>query len=112
MPSIRQEKVAQLLKRELGIFFQQEARNLFRGAMITPTVVQITPDLKIARVYISIFLPGGDKSEMLELVRAQAWQVRRDIGNKVAKQLRVVPEFRFQEDDSLDYAERIDELLS
>ena len=54
--SIRQQKVASLLQKELAVIFQQESRNLFKGALITVTVVRMAPDLGFAKVYLSFFM--------------------------------------------------------
>ena len=112
MPSIRQEKVAKLIQQELAIIFQQHSRDLFNGAFITVTVVRMSPDLGVAKAFLSLFAPGkGTKEELLEMVRAKSSKVRGILGNKVGKQLRIVPEVAFFIDDSLDYSEKINDLL-
>jgi ribosome-binding factor A len=112
MPSIRQEKVAKLIQQELAIIFQQHSRDMFKGAFITVTVVRMSPDLGVAKAFLSFFAPGKDtKDEFLELVRAQSSKIRGILGNKVGKQLRIVPELVFYMDDSLDYADNINDLL-
>lgn len=113
MASIRQEKVANLIKKELAIIFQQHSRDLFGGAFITVTVVRMSPDLGLAKAYISFFSTGAtNKEELLKMVRSQVSKVRGILGRKVGKQLRVVPDLAFYHDDSLDYAEKIDDLLN
>ena len=112
MPSIRQEKVAKLIQQELAIIFQQNAKAHFGGAFITVTVVRMSPDLGAARIYLSYFAnTGTDKKEFIEMIRAKTSFIRGLLGNKVGKQLRVVPELYFYLDDSLDYAAEIDNLL-
>ena len=108
--TIRQQKVGNLIKRELSIIFQQEGQSTFRGAMISVTIVRMSPDLGVARAYLSMFTPD-EKKDMLEHVRSRTGAIRRALGNKVGKQLRIVPVLEFHVDDSLDYAERIDEIL-
>ena len=110
MASIRQEKVASLLKRDLSEIFQREGTNYLPGQMITVTTVRIAPDLSFAKVFISLF-PSDDKKADLEKVKLHTSEVRKHLGNRVKHQLRIVPEIAFYIDDSLDYAERIDELL-
>jgi ribosome-binding factor A len=113
MASIRQEKVGKLIQQELAIIFQQHARDLFGGAFITVTVVRMSPDLGLAKAYLSFFATqGANKEEMLESVRSQTSRIRGLLGNKVGKQLRSVPELAFFLDDSLDYAQHIDDLLN
>lgn len=108
--SIRQQKVAGLLQKELAVIFQRESRNLFKGALITVTVVRITPDLGFAKVYLSFFLTE-DKDELLKNIRSHKSKIRYDLGKEVGKQLRIVPELQFYKDDSIDYAMNINELL-
>ena len=78
--------------------------------MISITGVRLTPDLGIARIYISIF-PSNDKLADLEKVKSQTSEIRYVLGKKAGKQLRHIPELIFFLDDSFDYAEKIDELL-
>lgn len=112
MASIRQEKVAKLIQQDLAVIFQQNAKSLFGGAFITVTVVRMSPDMGLAKVYISFFTNSGtDKKELLDLVRSRGSQVRGLLGHKIGKQVRVIPELVFYLDDSLDYANEIDNLL-
>lgn len=112
MPSIRQDKVGNLIKQELALIFQQNAKSHFGGAFITVTVVRMSPDLGAARIYLSFFAnTGTDKTEFIEHIRAKTSFIRGLLGNKVGKQLRIVPELYFYLDDSLDYAAEIDDLL-
>ncbi len=112
MASIRQEKVAKLIQQDLAIIFQEKARELFGGAFITVTVVRMSPDLGVAKVYLSFFTNSGtDKKEVLELVKSKAGAVRGALGHRIGKQVRIVPELLFYIDDSLDYAQKIDDLL-
>ena len=99
-----------MLKQELSLLFQRQARTVYNGAMISVTIVRVTPDLKFARVYLSLFVKQ-DKAELLEFIKSRSWAIRKEIGGIVGKQLRVVPDFEFHIDDSLDYAQRIDDLL-
>lgn len=112
MPSIRQEKVATLIQQELAIIFQQNSVSHFGGAFITVTTVRMSSDLGTARVYISYFAnKGTDKKAFIESIRAKTSMIRGMLGKKVGKQLRIVPELYFYLDDSLDYAEEINNLL-
>lgn len=112
MSSIRQEKVGKLIQQELALIFQQNAKAHFGGAFITVTVVRMSPDLGAARVYLSYFAnSGSDKKEFIEMIRSKTSKIRGLLGNVVGKQLRIVPELYFYLDDSLDYAEEIDNLL-
>jgi ribosome-binding factor A len=110
MESVRQSKVAKLIQKELAEIFRSEARNMFGGAFITVTVVRISPDLSVAKVYLSI-MAAKDKEAVLKLVQSQNFKIRKMLAAIVKKQLRVTPELIYYIDDSLDYAEKIDELL-
>jgi len=109
--STRQRRVGRQLQRDLAEIIQQQGMNVYHGAMITVTSVRMSPDLALAKIRISIF-PSHQAEEVLEIVHHHVKTIRGELGRRVAKQLRIVPELLFQLDDSLDYVERIDELLS
>ena len=110
MDSTRQLKVSRLIQKELGEVFQKETRILFGNALITVTQVRVSPDLGIAKVYISI-MATKDRQAIFNLVQEEKAAIRKRLGNMVGKQLRVVPDLAFFIDDSLDYAMKIEELL-
>ena len=111
MESTRQQKVAKLLMKDLGELFRMEIPALISSkAMISVTKVKVTRDLAIARVYLSIFA-APDKEEVLKLVQKNTKTIRVLLGKKIRNQVRVIPELVFEIDDSLDYIERIEELL-
>lgn len=78
--------------------------------MVTVTIVRVSPDLSLAKVYLSIFA-GPDKETVLRNIQENARVIRHDLSQKVKNQLRKTPELAFFVDDSLDYAEEIDKLL-
>ena len=110
MEGTRLNKVSRLLQKDLGDIFQKEGVALFRGKMITVTSVRVSPDLGVAKVYISIF-PTDKKEEVLLVVKEHSKQLRHELAQRVRHQLRVIPELTFFLDDSLDYIENIDKLL-
>ncbi len=110
MTSIRQERVAELIKRELSMVFQRQATTWFDGMFITVTMVRIGPDLGLAKVYLS-FMAVPDKKKALARVEVEAWRGRKALGDKVGKQLRRVPELNFYIDDSLDYVDSVNQAL-
>lgn len=110
MSSVRLEKIGSLIKRELSIIFQQNMSTMFNGMMITVTIVRVSPDMGIAKVYLSIF-PKDKREEGLSVVNEKNHQIRRLLGASIGKQVRKIPELSFFIDDSLDYAEEIDKLL-
>jgi ribosome-binding factor A len=112
MTTTRQNKVARLLQRDLSDILQKESTALFRGGLLTVTIVRVSPDLSFAKVYVSIFAPHEDERKSLfETLQKQAVRIRMLLAQKVGKQLRIVPELAFFVDDSIDYEERITQLL-
>jgi ribosome-binding factor A len=106
----RQNKISRLIQKELAEIFLRELKSEFSGMLISVTVVRITSDLSLARCYLSIYPP--EKSEAtLKHIRQMTRSLRGMLGNKVAKQLRIIPELDFYIDDSLNYLENIDRLL-
>lgn len=110
METIRQQKINKLVQKELAEIFRSESRNLFEGAFITVTIVRVSPDLGLAKIYLSI-MATKNKESVFNLVKQQANVIRKKLGLLVGKQLRIVPELNFYIDDSLDYAMKIDALL-
>ena len=106
----RQLKVARELQRDLAEIIRSKGMAAFGGAMVTVSEVRISPDLSIAKVFVSIF-PSGKQSQVMQLLEENKKAIRGELGRKVASQLRIVPEIDFYLDSSLDYAEHIDELL-
>lgn len=112
MDSTRQNKVARLLQKELGEIFQRESMNLFRGALISVTVVRVAPDLSFAKVFVSIFAPSKDEQKLFKSIQDNTKKIRQLLAQKVAKQLRIIPELAFHIDDSIAYEENITRLLN
>lgn len=94
----------------MGEIFQREAQAKLKNLLISVTVVRISPDLGVAKVYLSIF-PSGKSQELLEEISEMTGYFRNLLGQKVKNQLRVVPELHFYLDDSLDYIDNINNLL-
>ncbi|MFN5984117.1 MAG: 30S ribosome-binding factor RbfA [Fluviicola sp.] len=109
MASIRQNRVERVIQEELSQYFQRNASEVCLGAMVSVTIVRVTSDLSLARIYLSIFL-GPDKKEVLESIRLHDRKIRGEIGNRL-KNMHKIPELLYYIDDSLDYAENIDKLL-
>ena len=110
MAGQRTDKVAKLFAKELSLIFQRETRSLCMGSMVSVTVVRVSPDLGSARVYVSIFA-ADDKEAVLKNIKANTKNIRYELSQTIKNQMRKTPELHFFLDDSLDYAEEIDELL-
>ena len=82
----------------------------FGGAMVTVSEVRVSPDLSIAKTYVSIF-PSTKAEEVMKILNENIKELRGELGRQVGRQLRIVPEIVFYLDTSLDYAEHIEELL-
>ena len=79
--------------------------------MISVTNTKISPDMSICTAYLSIF-PSEKADEIVKNIRANEKTIRFNLGTRVGKQLRIIPELRFFLDDTLDYQQHIDEILS
>lgn len=103
-------KINRLIQKELGDIFLLQTKAM-KGVIISVTAVRVTSDLSIARVYLSFF-PSEKGTELLENIKANTKSIRFELGQRVGKQLRKIPELSFYLDDSLDYIENIDKLLN
>ena len=110
METTRQNKIARLIQKELSDIFQRQT-SAMRGVLVSVSVCRISPDLSVCRVYLSVF-PSERAEEIVGNINANQRQVRYELGTRVGKQLRIIPELKFFLDDSLDYLENIDKLLS
>ena len=110
MQETRQARICRLLQKELSLIFQSQTRAM-HGVMVSVTRVKISPDLSICTAYLSVF-PSEKGEEIVKNIARNEKQVRYELGTRVRNQLRIIPELRFFIDDSLDYLERIDELLA
>jgi len=109
-PTTRQLRVARELQRDLAEIIRSKGMAVFGGAMVTVSEVRVSPDLSVARVYVSIF-PSEKASAVMPMLEEHSRALRGELGRKVASQLRIVPELAFFLDTSLDYAEHIEALL-
>lgn len=109
MESTRLNKIGRLLQKELSDIFLKETKAM-PGVLVSVSIVRVSPDLSVARAYLSIF-PSERAQELLEGIRANTKAIRFDLGQRVHLQLRKIPDLSFFIDDSLDYIENIDKLL-
>jgi len=108
--STRQQKIARLIHREMADMLLKFNKTQFPGKLISVTVVRVTKDLGIARIYLSIF-PSEFGTQVLKEIELVHKALRGDLGRKLGKSLRVIPDLEFYIDDSLDYIDKIDKLL-
>ncbi len=110
METTRQAKISRLLQKELSEIFRMQTAKL-RGVLVSVSAVRVSPDLSIARAYLSVF-PSDKAKEILDSINHNAKTIRYELAQKVRYQLRKTPELAFYLDDSLDYLENIDNLLN
>lgn len=108
--STRQNKISRLVQREMAEILLKLNKTKFPGKLISVSVVRVTKDLGIARIYLSIF-PSEFSEDILTEIQNLNKLIRGDLGRKVGKSLRVIPALEFYIDDSLDYIDKIDNLL-
>lgn len=108
--STRQNKISRLVQREMAEILLQLNKSKYQGKLITVTIVRVTKDMGIARVYLSIF-PSEYSKEILDEIKLRSKAIRGELGHRIGKSVRIIPELEFYIDDSLDYIDHIDELL-
>ena len=109
METTRQNKIARLIQKELSEIFLLQTKSM-PGVLVSVSIVRISPDMSYARAYLSVF-PSERGEEIVKNINDNMKSIRYELGNRVRHQLRIIPELKFFVDDSLDYAEKIDELL-
>ncbi|MDR1583095.1 MAG: 30S ribosome-binding factor RbfA [Prevotellaceae bacterium] len=110
MDSTRQLKIARQIQKDLGEIFQLRGMAAYQGALITVSEVRISPDLSVAKIFLSIF-PSDKSADVIAKIELENKSIRIELGKKVRHQLRIVPELHFLIDETLDKLERIDNLL-
>jgi ribosome-binding factor A len=110
MDTTRQQKISRLVQKELSEIFRRETAKT-HGTLVTVSSVRVSPDLSVANVRLSIF-PSEKAEAIMESINANEKSIRYELAQQVRYQLRRCPELKFHIDDSLDYIDHIDELLS
>ena len=110
MEGTRLQRIERQIQKDLSEIFLLQTRQL-NGVMVSVTRVRMSPDLGLAKAYLSIFPPERGE-EILESINANKKSIRYEMGMLIGKQIRRVPELAFFLDDSLNYLENIDKLLN
>jgi ribosome-binding factor A len=110
MEGKRLQKIERQIQKDISEIFLQQTRQL-NGVMLSVTRVRISPDLSLAKVYLSVF-PSEKSEKLLENINMNKKTIRYDLGLRIGKQVRRIPELAFFLDDSLDYLDNIDKLLN
>lgn len=108
--STRQNKISRLVHREIADIILKINKTTYQGKLISVTIVRVTKDLGIAKIYLSIF-PSEFATEILNEIELKKKQIRGELGNRLGKNLRVIPDLQFYIDDSLDYIDNINKLI-
>ena len=106
----RQQKYSKLILKELSDIFLRDKRGILDNAFITIADVRMSPDLSVARIYISMLLVK-EKEKVLENITLRKSEIRKALGNRIGKQVRIIPELIFFKDEVEENATRLDELI-
>jgi len=106
----RQKQIAGLLYEELNHIFQKLGLTMLDGGMVSLSSVKVTPDLLEARIYLSLF-QVKDQAETLKKITDRAWEIKKELAEKLGKQLRRMPIMKFYLDDTLDQVFKMEELF-
>jgi ribosome-binding factor A len=106
----RQQKYAKLIQKELSDIFQRDKRGILDNAFVSIADVRMNPDLSVAKIYISMLL-AKDKEKVLEKINKHKSEIRKALGDKIGKQVRIVPELIFFKDEVEENATRMDDLI-
>lgn len=110
MESRRQHKVSKLIQKELSIIFQQDTKHLFGSLFISVTGTSVSPDLSIAKIYISLMQAEG-RQAAFEKIQQKKPEIRKILGNKIGRQVRKIPDLVFYLDEGQEHASKIEEIL-
>ena len=107
----RQQKISRQIQRDIAEILQRDGAAIAAGSMITVTTVRVSPDFGYAKIYVSVF-PFDKHPQLLATLEENNWFIRRQLGQRIRNQLKVVPELQFFLDDSLEYIDHIEEALN
>lgn len=111
MESKRQLKFSKMIQKDLGDIFHHEVRDLIGKAFITVTHVRMSPDLGVAKVYLSVMMMD-EKQELIDIIIERKGLVRKLLSNRIGKKVRVIPDLMFFLDDSMEYSDNIERILN
>ena len=110
MENTRLNRIERLLQKELGDMFIHVS-STFKGTILSVSEVRISPDLSVAKAYISVF-PQSQSEYVIETLKNSSRSIRYELGKRIKNQVRVIPELIFKLDETLDKLENIDRLLA
>lgn len=107
--SIRTERLGAVIKRDLGKIIQKSYQP--GGSFVTVTKVEVTPDLMIAKVHLSVYAPGKDEDALFAHLQENKASIRKELADKIRHQVRRIPELEFINDQTAEYVERMENLF-
>ena len=110
MASKRQEQVAELIRRNFGTVLQSQGSYIFGDAFVTCTQVLVTPDLSMAKLYVSIF-NTEDKEAVLLRMQKEISTLKKELAFRIRKHVRRIPEIAVYMDDTLDEMHKLNQLF-
>lgn len=108
--SIRTEKLASVIQKDLGEIIQRNYQP--SGTFVTITQVRVTDDLSIAKVYLSVLAPGRDEEPIYRMIDERQDEIRFKLASKIRHQVRRIPQLLFFQDDTAEYVNKIQNLFS
>lgn len=106
----RQKQVATVIQHELNDIFVRLGLNMTDGGMVSIASVKVTPDLLEARIYLSLF-QVADANATMKKIQGKAWEVKKELSERVKHQLRRIPVLQFYLDDTLDYVFKMEDIF-
>lgn len=106
----RQRQVAGALQEELNDIFRRLGLGMIDGGMVSIASVKVTPDLLEARIYVSLF-QVKDTNAVMKTIESRAWEIKKELADRVKHQLRRIPVLHFYLDDTLDYVFKMEEIF-
>lgn len=108
--SARQQKVGRLILKELSAIFQKDKRGILGDSFVSIADVRVSPDLSVAKVYISLML-DKDKTATLNKLNIHKKEIRKALGERIRNQVRIIPELIFIRDEVEENAMRLEALI-
>lgn len=109
--TVRQQKYGRLIQKELSDIFLKDKKGFLGNTFITIAEVKLSPDLSIAKVYLSLTLVK-DKNAVLKNIQHHKSEIRKALGDRIRNQARIIPDLIFFIDDVEENAEKIETLIN
>ena len=106
----RQRQVAGAIQEEMNDIFRRLNLSMMAGGMVSISSVKVTPDLLEARIYLSLFQVPEAK-EVMKVIESRAWEIKKELADRVKHQFRRIPVLHFYHDDTLDYVFKMEEIF-